>query len=407
MAPDRYIPRALENILSKAASQFPAVVVTGPRQSGKTTLLRHMFGDTHAFVSVETSDVRSAAIADPRGFLDEFPPPVIIDEIQYAPELLSYIKERIDENRSIVGQFILTGSQNLLLSSNVNETLSGRVAVLNLLPLSLRETQRRIGSRLAWESHRRVKLSALTSKKLWTAILRGGFPELVANPRRDLALWHASYIQTYLERDVRTLRQLGDLTSFQAFLRLLAAQSGQLFNMASFSRDLGIAVNTVKSWLSILEATFQIVILRPYHANVGKRLVKTPKIYFADTGTLCHLAGLKDETHAAKGPMGGVLFETAVLAEIRRTLTHRGEIPGLYFWRTSIGSEVDFVIDTADGLVPIEVKLAATPRQEMAKGIVAFRADMKKRAAPGYVVHSGNTRIPLGDGVTAIPFSEV
>ena len=177
-----------------------------------------------------------------------------------------------------------------------------------------------------------------------------------------MALWHASYLQTYLERDVRSLRQSGDLTLFQNFLRALAARSAQLLNLAELARDLGIALNTAKAWLTVLEATFQVIILRPYFANVGKRLVKTPKVYFADVGTLCHLTGLKDPAHAAAGPVGGAIFETAVLMEIIKTLCHRGEEPQVYFWRTAAGAEVDIVVAAGGQLIPLEVKLAATPR---------------------------------------------
>jgi len=185
-------------------------------------------------------------------------------------------------------------------------------------------------------------------------------------------LWHASYLQTYLERDVRSLRQIGDLTLFQSFLRALAARSGQLLNLTELARDLGAAVNTAKAWLSVLEATFQILVLRPYFANIGKRLVKTPKVYFTDTGMLCYLTGLRDAEHAALSPMNGVIFETAVLLEIVKTLWHRGEEPQVYFWRTSAGMEVDILVETRGRLIPIEVKLSATPRPAMAAGIMAF-----------------------------------
>jgi predicted AAA+ superfamily ATPase len=234
--------------------------------------------------------------------------------------------------------------------------------------------------------------------------LRGGYPELVAEPQRDISLWHASYNQTYLERDVRSLRQVGDLTSFQSFLRALAARTGQLLNLSDVARDLGVALNTAKAWLSVLEATFQVIVLRPYHANIGKRLVKTPKVYFTDTGTLCHLAGLKDPEHAAAGPMGRAIFETAVLVEILKTLIHRGEEPQVYFWRTSAGSEVDLVVESAGKLIPIEVKLSATPRPAMATGIRTFQEDLGQQAGRGYVVHGGDARLPLAPRVTAIPF---
>ena len=218
-------------------------------------------------------------------------------------------------------------------------------------------------------------------------------------------LWHASYMQTYLERDVRSLRQVGDLTSFQTFLRALAARNGQLLKLSELARDLGIAVNTAKGWLSVLEASFQVIVLRPYFANVGKRLVKTPKVYFTDTGTLCYLVGLRDPSHAAAGPMGGVLFETAVLMEIVKAFVHRGEEPPVYFWRTSTGSEVDIIVDRGGKLIPLEVKLTATPHPPMAKGILGLREALGDRVAPGYVVHPGDSRLPLGPGVTSLPFS--
>ena len=215
--------------------------------------------------------------------------------------------------------------------------------------------------------------------ELWKGFLRGGYPELANQPDRDASLWHASYIQTYLERDMRMLRQIGDLTQYQNFLCTLAARSAQLLSLTDVSRDLGVAVNTVKAWLSVLEATYQVTVLRPYFANVGKRLVKTPKVYFNDVGTLCYLAGLQDPVHAASGPMGGAIMETAVLSEIIRTLTHRGADTKVYFWRTAAGTEVDFVIETSSGLVPIEVKLSATPQPAMATAIKIFKGDIGKQ----------------------------
>ena len=403
-----YLKRSIEPVIKKAAAEFPSVVLTGPRQSGKTTLLQHVFGQSHRYVSLEPPDVSAAASEDPRGFLDLYPPPAILDEIQCAPDLLPYIKERIDADRARAGQYLLTGSQNLLLTQQVNESLAGRAAMLRLLPLSRREARKHPYAPLPWERRADEPLrSPLPLVELWTSFLRGGYPELAAQPSRDAPLWHSSYIQTYLERDVRRLRQVGDLTQFQAFLRMLAARSAQLLNLADIAGNLGVALNTVKAWLSVLEATHQVKVVRPYFANVGKRLVKTPKVYFTDVGTLCHLAGLRDSAHAAAGPMGGAIMETAVLSEIVRTLTHRGADPQVYFWRTQAGTEVDFVVDVAEGLIPIEVKLSATPRPAMAKAIKTFQGDLGSAAKPGYVVHPGDVRLPLGTGVTALPFSEL
>ena len=230
---------------------------------------------------------------------------------------------------------------------------------------------------------------------------------MASTAERDVTLWHASYVQTYLERDVRTIRQVGDLSQFQSFLRALAARSAQLLSMTDLARDLGVAVNTTKAWLSVLEATYQVIVLRPYSTNIGKRLVKTPKVYFTDVGTLCYLTGLMDPEHAASGPMGGPIMETAVLSEIFKTIAHRGLDPQVYFWRTSAGSEVDILVETEGGLVPVEVKLSGTPRPAMASSVRRLQQDFGDKAVPGYVVHPGEVRLPLGANVTAFPFAEM
>lgn len=404
----RYVSRTIEPVLQQAAEEFPAVVLTGPRQSGKTTVLKMLFRNTHRYVSMEAPDVREAAIMDPRGFLSHFEPPVILDEIQYTPELLPYIKERIDAERHKTGQYILTGSQNLMLMENVTESLAGRTAILHLMPFTNREREGEPKRPFPWEKAP-IDEPHLRDKKVfsWEQVLRGSYPEIATQTLRDFRLWQAAYVQTYLERDVRSLRAVGNITLFQSFLRVLAIRSGQLLNMADISRDLGVVQNTVRAWLSVLEATHQIIVLRPYHANVGKRLVKTPKIYFTDTGLLCYLTGISDPVQAEKGPMGGALFETSVFLEIVKGFLHRGIQPQVYFWRTSAGSEVDFIIGSDTRLVAVEAKQTATPRPAIAKGLRAFQRDFPDSVHRAFLVHGGTVQLPLGNNILALPFTQL
>jgi predicted AAA+ superfamily ATPase len=402
-----YIKRALEPVLEDASSEFPVVILTGPRQSGKTTLMLHLFADRYRYVSLELPDIRASASADPRSFIKMYPPPVIFDEIQYVPDLLPYIKERVETQQEICGQYLLTSSQNLLVREKISESFAGLAALFRLLPLSWRETARQSQVALPLELKKTARSRSLSYLDLWKGFLRGGYPELAVHKEHDVTLWHADYIQTYLEKDIRTLRHVGDLTLFKNFLRALAARSAQPLNLTSLARKLGIAVATVKAWLSLLEATFQVIILRPYHTNIKKRLVKMPKIYFTDVGNLCYLVGLREPEHAAFGPMGSVIMETAVLSEIIKMFVHQGLKPRVYFWRTSAGTEVDFVMETGTELIPVEVKTSAKPRPAMTSSIEAFHEALGHRATSGYIVHAGKDRFTFGSDVIALPFAEL
>jgi predicted AAA+ superfamily ATPase len=238
-------------------------------------------------------------------------------------------------------------------------------------------------------------------------MLRGFYPELGANPKKDFSLWHSSYIQTYLERDVRTLKAISDLTQFQMFLKSVAARSAQLFKISDVSKDIGVSVNTIKAWLSVLETSYQIIILRPYYSNVNKRVVKTPKIYFTDVGTLCYLIGLKDIDHLAFGPMAGAVFETFIISEIFKRQSSYGIDPSIYFWRTSSGIEVDILVEVQGKLIPIEVKASSTPNIKMAKNIISLQKDLGKKISNGYIVNLRNKHFPITPKIKAIPFSNL
>ena len=401
-----YIQRSMEPTVERALTAFPIVTLTGPRQAGKTTLLKRLLADTHAYVSLELPDVQQSAVSDPRGFLRTYAPPVIYDEIQYAPELLPYIKEVVDERRGETGLFVLSGSQNVMLLSTVRESLAGRTAILRLLPLSFREREKRSDMKLPWEDTPGLPRMERTDL-LWETILRGGYPEVATGQNPEPDLWMSGFVQTYLERDVRGLRQVGNLTQFRSFLTMIAARTGGLLSLSDISRDLGVAVNTIRAWIGVMEATHQLLILRPYHANIGKRLVKSPKVYMTDTGLACHLVGLKDAEHLSSGPMRGALYETAVIMEIVATLTARGIEPQLYFWRTATGIEVDLLITTQTGLLPLEIRSTATPTPRMAESLRAFRSDVSHLSDQAYLVHAGEHSLPLGDGIVALPFGSL
>ncbi|MEI6214975.1 MAG: ATP-binding protein [Desulfuromonadales bacterium] len=389
-----YIARDIETRLERLLNSSPCVAVTGPRQAGKSTLLKHCLPD-YRYVTLDDPFYREQAHSDPLFFLDTLGERAIIDEIQLAPSLLSYVKMRVDSRRNVKGQYVFTGSQQFGLIKNLSDSLAGRIALLELLPLSVTEKRRHlpIPDAVGLFSH---------------AALTGSYPELVVDEAVDIPSWYAAYLQTYLERDIRTLYNIGDLRDFQRFVRLLAAHSGQQLNMSVYSRDLGISVPTVKSWLSILEASRVVYLLSPYYSNLGKRITKAPKVYFIDIGLACNLAGVRDAGHLFNGPMAGFLFENFCVQETIKFFLGQGVQPPLYYIRTSNGLEVDLLIEPSAGvLVPVEIKLTKTPSPQQARTLTAFRESFAQLApAPGLFLSLAEQNRPLSREITAVTLDD-
>lgn len=358
-----YIARLIEKTLKEAVESFPAVFIGGPRRSGKTTLSRTFLKD-YNYILLDEIDVRSLAIEDPRGFLEKYPPPVIIDEIQNAPGLLSYIKARIEHDKK-PGQWILTGSQQWALMKGIGETLAGRIAILHLLPFSIEEVQQDARPHLSeadgfLKELLRVRKLPQKIVSLGRWILQGGYPEVVLNRRMSRKLWFSSYMQTYVDRDVRGYIKQSNLHDFERFVKLLASRTAQELNCSTLSRDIGVSVPTIKTWFTLLEASGLIFFLMPYHKNFGKRIIKSPKCYFIDTGLVSYLVGLQDEEHALQGPMAGALFETACVSQFYKRFSAFADPCSLYYYRSTDGLEVDLLIETGKTIYPIEMKLSST-----------------------------------------------
>lgn len=381
------IPRTLENILSHAATHYPVVTLTGPRQSGKTTLIRSVFSN-YDYVSLEDPEQRGYAIEDPRGFLEQFPDNVIFDEVQRVPDLFSYIQIIVDENDR-PGQFLLTGSQNFLLLKSISQSLAGRCSIHHLLPFSMAEIMqwpdiklKDIGRKVP-EKRKKPDISLFD-------ILHTGFFPRIHDKKIPAHSWLENYTQTYIERDVRDIINVGDLETFRRFIGLCAGRAGQLLNLSSLAADVGITHTTARRWLSILQTSFVVTLLPSYHKNFNKRLVKSPKLYFFDTGLLCYLLRIRQPEDLALHAARGAIFENFIVAEVFKRAFHSGERPDLFFWRDSAGHEIDLIVDSGAGQMPVEIKSGKTIAADFFKGLDYFRKISGEKQLPGMLCYGGD-----------------
>jgi predicted AAA+ superfamily ATPase len=384
-----WISRDVEARLKRSVKTRPVVVLTGARQTGKTSTFLHLF-PSYGFVSLDLPTEAEQAEKEPARFLQRHPPPVIIDEVQYAPGLFRHLKVAVDAHRSRKGQFLLTGSQKFTLIKNVSESLAGRADIVELETLSFAEIR-----------------AALPKTRLEYAILRGGFPELYANPDIDSVAFYNSYLATYLERDVRALANVGSLRDFERFLRACALRSANLLNKADLARDVGIAPSTANQWLSMLGASGQVVLLEPWFSNRTKSIVKSPKLYIADTGLLCALLNIRSEAALRESPAAGAVWETFVFAQLRERERLAGRSASLFFWRDRT-REVDFVTDAGGRLELFEAKWTEIPDPGDTVNLDHVRDLIgKSRVIGGGVVARTPNSYPFANGFRALPVTEL
>jgi predicted AAA+ superfamily ATPase len=402
-----YKKRLVENTLLEAVRTFPVVMITGPRQCGKTTLVKQLLGARYSYVSIDEIDNRLFATEDPRGFLAKYKRPLIIDEIQNAPELLTYIKGEVDKRRE-PGQWVLTGSQRFSLMRHVSESLAGRVAVLNMYSFTNSELSGEIKSDLKTadaylrfiSEPRKLKIR----DSLGEYLFRGGYPEPSINAQVSHRLWFSSYLQTYIDRDVRSYIRESNLHDFERFVKLLAARTAQQLNFSALAKDIGVSVPTIKTWVSFLEASSLIYLLYPYSKNFGKRLIKAPKCYFTDTGLVSFLSGIQEPEHLLHGPMAGALFETACVNDIMKRFSAKVYPESLYYWRSTDGLEVDLLVEMYDSLVPFEFKLTSTIMPRHFSNLIKWKSVYGGNIERAFIVSNDN-KIVDGNGVRNINFA--
>ena len=381
------ISRNITEKLLSMGNKFPIVTLTGPRQSGKSTLLKSILPD-YNYVSMEDPDNRLIANEDPRGFLKTYPDKTIIDEVQRVPELFSYLQTHVDaENRE--GMYYLAGSQNFLLMQSISQSLAGRTAILKLLPFS----------------HREMKKAEILPTSVNNENFQGGYP-LIYDKKIHPTDFYPSYIQTYIEKDLPLLKNIDDLSKFIRFIKLCAGRIGQLLNLSSLANETGIAVSTVQSWLSVLEASYIIYLLKPDHNNYSKRLIKSPKLYFCDTGLASSLLGIEDEKQLSTHFLRGGLFENMVINEFIKDAFNNGKEPNLSFWRDSTGNEVDFLISIKGKQLAYEIKSGSTYSSDDFKGIKVWANLSKTSPEDCYVIYSGDKRLSTSYG-EVIPWDEL
>lgn len=402
-----YVARTLEASVLSASQQFPVVLLTGTRQVGKTTLLRHLSEADRAYVTLDDPLLLNLAKTEPALFLQRFPPPVLIDEVQYAVELLPHIKMAADQSRQ-PGLFWLTGSQQFHLMKGVSESLAGRVAVMHLLGLSRGELAghgRDVQPFLPTpeEIHRRVSsASRLTLKQLYRLIWRGSFPAIALNDTVDRDLFYSSFVQTYLQRDLRDLARVGDELAFLRFLRAAAARTGQILNLAELGRDADVASNTAKSWLSILQAAETVYLLEPYYSNVSKRLVKAPKLYMVDTGLAAYLTEWASPETLEAGAMSGPMLETWIVAELLKSYWHHGRRAPFYYYRDKDQKEIDLLL-VQDGVVyPMEIKKTSAPSKDDVRHFQTLER-LGLPVGPGGVICLAETSLPITLTTQSLP----